>query len=519
MASNARFIYADHGGGTPKVANVILSGSNISPVITDFEIIRDTVYFCGYASCYRRSLSSTPLKNSYQGFIGHFCIPDLFDGLDGFHVLLFNNPSFSAGGMGAYINCPRKIEAFPVNNGTHIVCIGDWGTNDSTLGNKFVADIVHNYPTGKWWYYVQPSTGLTMSYSDIAVTDNYVAAVGTKGEDWGNRESTRDRGGYNFYLQLFHKPTSTSNTPLNTDIDHQIFQPRETTPLHNGYFNWSDDVFYSDLYIFKPFLTHTGQDFVAVSYLNYAQVNGQNMYGTTIKNFAIPDILCAHPYPIPDTNRHVTIDDRPPLAIASAPPSDPIGTIVPPVFPHELPPIPVQPRYNRMIRNQRASDGSVIGRYTPFALKDVVYNPERKQILCLQKHDYTLTMPTREMSVFAFYIDVPAADAIRYHRNDLPVLALSKGNLHNSICIAGGTSIAGNDNTLAYGLIPLESTEPGSICYKETDRYTTYNCDGHLSYDRNGLLPNPIYVRSNYAFSPLSIPAAIQNADPDVLCE
>lgn len=512
-ASNAKFVYADRDAGIHKVAHPKITTRGLNPIITDFQIVRDTVYFCGTASFYRRD-PSHPLRNSDRGFIGYFCIPDLFNERDGFHILRFEDQTV---GINTFCpNYPKRIEAFAVDNGIHIVCSGNWGTSDSTTGNRFVADIVHNYPSGKWWYYVQPEEGTMMTYSDITVTDNYVAAVGPKDAALENLEDpNRSVNGYFFYIQLFHKPTSTSNTPRDINTDQQIFQPRETPSLCQGYFCWQNASFYNDLLIFEPHLTHTGGDFFAVSYLTYARINDQNMYGTTVKHFAVQDILLAFPNSEREREGGVHYTSPDILAPADSPiiPTD----ILPYVPPIVQPPIPVQPRYNRMVRNQRESDTSAIGRTSRFTLKDVVYNHEYGKILCLQKHDYTLSMLTPEMSVFAFNIHNPAADAIQYHRDDLPVLALSEGNQPNTFCIAGGTSIRGNDNTLTYGLIPLETQD--NSCYGKTGRYETYDCGGHLRYDRTGVAPTPKIVKPDVAFSISVFTASVQDATTDDLCE
>lgn len=525
-ASNAKFVYADHEGGIHKVASPMITSRGASPMITDFQIIEDTVYFCGYVTFYRRD-PSHPSRNSYQGFIGYFCIPDLFNERDKFHILPFQNRVPALGRSGYYPSCPTKMKAFAVNNGIHIVCVGKWGTTDSTLGNRFVADIVHNYPTGKWWYYVYPEEGTMMSYSDIAVTDNYVAAIGSKAaalEDIQNREAN----GYYFYLQLFHKPATTSTTPRGTDTDHQIFKPGDIRPsLCNALFLWANNN-YNNLFIYEPHLTHTNGDSLAVSYLTYAKINNQNMYGTTIKHFAIHDILQSFPHtssgtapiyssdsPTNLTSEILTLGNSPQDILAPA--DSPIitnGTTAPANI--YIPERMSRPAYNRMVRNQQDFDSLVIGRTSHFLLKDVIYNREFGQILCLQNQYYTPTYHSSEMSIFAFKIHDPFAPAIQYHRDDLPVLALSEGNQPITFCIASGTSIQDSNNTLTYGQLPLEMQDKS--CYRETDRSKTFDCGGFLYFSNYNVL-NPQYVSAGYAFMPLiSYSASVKYATDNGLC-
>ena len=169
LSSTAKFVYYDPTENEYRVAEF---DNSLWPRVKDMEILEDTLYFCGYANA--AASSTSPY---YIGYIGYFCIPQLFDGTDNIHVLTFNqlNRYPITADDYIYINEPCKIEIFKVTNGIHVICTGGWSTSRGSLcsGGQFVADVVHEFSTGDWWYYIHRGDG-TEIFSDVAVTNNNV---------------------------------------------------------------------------------------------------------------------------------------------------------------------------------------------------------------------------------------------------------------------------------------------------------------------------------------------------------
>lgn len=72
----AKFVYYDPTENEYKVAEF---DNSLWPRVKDMEILEDTLYFCGYANA--AASSTSPY---YIGYIGYFCIPQLFDGTDNY---------------------------------------------------------------------------------------------------------------------------------------------------------------------------------------------------------------------------------------------------------------------------------------------------------------------------------------------------------------------------------------------------------------------------------------------------
>ncbi|MBQ6069346.1 MAG: hypothetical protein IJK84_07585 [Bacteroidales bacterium] len=82
ISFTSKFVYYDPTDNEYKVAEF---DNSYWPRVTDMEILEDTLYFCGYANTAASSTSP-----NYYGHIGYFCIPQLFDGTDFIHALVFN---------------------------------------------------------------------------------------------------------------------------------------------------------------------------------------------------------------------------------------------------------------------------------------------------------------------------------------------------------------------------------------------------------------------------------------------
>ena len=143
----AKFVYYDPTENVYKVAEF---DNSLWPRVKDMEILEDTLYFCGYAN-----ITASSTSPQYIGYIGYFCIPQLFAGTGLIHTLTFNQqPGTPDSPIYWFINNPSKIEVFKVANGIHVICTGGWSTTRDSLfnGGNFIADVVHEFSSGDWWY-------------------------------------------------------------------------------------------------------------------------------------------------------------------------------------------------------------------------------------------------------------------------------------------------------------------------------------------------------------------------------
>ena len=161
--STAKFVYYDPMGNIYKVAEF---DNHNWPRVTDFQILEDTLYFCGYAN-----VAASSIKPFYVGFVGSFCIPQLFAGSDVIYSLTFTQQPDGLDNPYWFVNEPCKIEVFKVETGIHLVCTGGWShTRDSLYsGGYFVADVVHEFEPDNWWYYIHRGHDIER-YSDTIVT-------------------------------------------------------------------------------------------------------------------------------------------------------------------------------------------------------------------------------------------------------------------------------------------------------------------------------------------------------------
>ena len=146
--TDPQFLYVPNGSNNYKSVTIPSSVLTLTkPRIMDFEILGDTLYFCGY-----EDLSTSRFSPEYRGIIGFFNIQNVFDGVPTAQitVLEFNLQSLC-------VNKVSKMEVFRADNGLHIVCMGGSGTDNNTFSSRFIADVVYDSPSGQWWYYITSS--------------------------------------------------------------------------------------------------------------------------------------------------------------------------------------------------------------------------------------------------------------------------------------------------------------------------------------------------------------------------
>ena len=444
LNSTAKFVFSDPNEDLYRVAKF---DNSYWPRVNDFEIVGDTLYFCGYANTTASSASP-----EYLGFIGYFDIPRLFSGTDVIHVLTFNQQTLTLGGIQCHLNSPAKIEVFNVDNGTHIVCTGGWDTTSSTrsAAGNFIADVVHDDSTGNWWYYVHLDFGNEV-YSDVAVTDNYVMTIAPKA-------TLRC-----FYLRVFTKPQSVHFHPSDEGRDPSIFDTWHRTPPYQSYnFMWTDNVESGDgchhcLKIRYPLLIHTNGDTVALSYLTYAW-NDRHIYGPTVKVIDIADMLNVPHMP---SGGVVPVDPNNGSGGGIGPDPDPLTPIAPtlPVLDPALIVVPpasdtVKLYYNRIVDLQDTSQSpQPIDANAQWSVHGLVYDSVSRCVLVLHHQSYASGYYDSAYAIDAFPIDYPANPIRRYHLTDpnRPLHSLSDGLSSDYFCISGNPSTT--DQNLLFGSI------------------------------------------------------------------
>ena len=514
VSSTIKFVYYDPTGTTYKVAEF---DNSYWPRITDMEILDDTLYFCGYANI--AASSTTP---SYVGFIGHFCIPHLFDGTDVIHALTFNQQSKDPTAPHIHITEPCRLEVFKVDNGIHLVCTGGWSNRSDSLVNAgcFVADVAHSFATNDWWYYIHTNNGIEQ-FTDIAVTDNYVVTVAPK----INHKT--------FYLRIFSKPQHVSIDPTASERDPSIFDLSYRTPPYYSYcFTWFDFdgsiIFPHPTVIAYPNIIHTNGDTFALSYLTYAW-NERHEYGPTVKVIDIADMLHVTPHNSGSGGSPVIVD--PP-----SPPNDP-GNPSAPTFPDDpgtgnnpdpdLPsytPDTVGIHYNRYIDLQNH------GMYNnqinlPWAIKSMAYDSVKHCVVLLERESYAPGFLSDNFALDAFYIQQPSAPAERYHlyEPDLPLYSLSEGLNPKEFCISGN-SVPESTSDLLLGLISLAQND----CVEQNDDIPTrYNLgtmediiknpNNSSEFGFNRILPTDTFTMFA-AFNPIVLYPVIRSYNIEDLC-
>lgn len=471
VSSIGKFVYYDPSEEEYRVAEF----SNLYwPRVTDFEILEDTLYYCGYANT---SASST--SPSYVGYIGYFCIPALFDGTDGLHTLVFNpQPLSLTGSPTQFLNEPCKIEVFKAGDGIHAICTGGWSDSPYTLynGGHFVADVVHQFSTGDWWYYVHLGDGVEM-FNDVAVTDNYVVTAAPKANN------------KYLYLRVYTKPQQVSLNPLSPTDDPTIFDVAHRTPPYQSYyFTWFDSTLAtanaSYLNICYPLLAHTVGDTFALAYLSYGWHN-QDIYGTTVKVMDIADMLHAPP----PGSGVVPIDIG---GGGDLIPPDVGDTPVVPIYPPGVLPEPdpysfdtLKLHYNRIIDIQDHERCP----YPPescHALAGMVYDSVSRSILVLQRQSYAYGYLDDGFAIDAFPIHQPTAPVSRYTLTGAsrPLHSLSGGLTSGHFCLSG------NCDRVYPDLLVGSMKRALSGCFALSTEIPTYYHSGAF----NDVIPRPNWL-------------------------
>lgn len=464
----AKFTLYDHYSQEYRVADF---STGYWPRVTDFEILDDTVYFCGYAN-----LAASGYSPHYVGYVGYFSVSHLFYGTDVIHVLAFNQqPDDPSSSSFAILTKPCRIEAFKTDKGVHMVCTGGWSHSHSNVADAgtFVADVVHYYPTDQWWYYVHRNDGIEI-FSDIAVTDHYVATIAPK-----------ENHNY-LYFRVFKKPNMIGWSATNPNDDPSIFYPLyRTHPYHTYQFMWQDGHLSADSAYFNyPMLIHTNGDTIAFSYLTY-KWNSGNTYGATVKVIAIEDMLHIRmtdsgntipyvpyvPYN-PDTSGQVTpyIGDTP-IVIVGPPesgnnPANPTTSGYVNVF------------YNRMIDQQRHDvDNQAVleGCANNWSQKNMVYDPFKHQVLVLHHRSYACGYLDTAFVIDAFYIYDSLASAERLLVTDTAQLSsMSNGLTTGTFCYSG--RLSKHDSELIFGCAHIHQ----SPCVTPQNNVPTYSPRGGM---------------------------------------
>lgn len=241
------------------MAGTILLSVQTQCNVKDMEIIEDTAYFCGTDS------AGVPVA-------GHFNINDIFSGtLQENLILLGNLPPCST--------VPRRLEAFHVADGVHIVLVEDaFFPSGSVM--RVLADVFKTYTSSAWLievgYYTLFEESDYFFCDDVAVTEKYVFASGHKRYSSG------------IYMRKFVKPTtaflspgtlySIFQSPIGNDIH---FYPNNLVP--NPYFNVVGDT-YGEHYVY---CAHTTGDDVVIACLS---INADT-FGITVKDIHVPSMF------------------------------------------------------------------------------------------------------------------------------------------------------------------------------------------------------------------------------------
>ena len=515
ISSNASFVYYNPSDNVYKVAEF----SNLNwPRVTDFEIMDDTLYFCGYANI--AASSSSPC---YIGFVGYFCIPQLFAGTDVIHAFTFNPQTDGPGVPFWYVNEPCKLEVFKVPTGIHLVCTGGWSHSRDSLysGGYFVADVVHQFSTGDWWYYNHRGDGIEQ-FTDVAVTDNYVVTIAAE---------TNQKY---FYLRVYPKPQSVDLRLGDGLSDPSIFDTLHRYPPYQSYcFTWEDGLFQDGgdsnyLKMSHPLLTHTNGDTIALAYLTYSW-RDQHIFGTTVKVLDIADMLHV-PSPNPNSGGvpfdptggsggGITPDPEIPITPGGPPEPDP-GLIPTPSSPDT-----VKFHYNRIIDLQdHALSNLPIDMSAQWTIPSMIYDSVSRSILVLQRQSYAPGFMDNRFAIDAFLIHQPTAPVNRYQLTSptSPLHSLSGGLSPAHFCISGNQNTT--DPELMFGSVKTTLTN----CVTEGESIPTHYHRGHIEDIIKRINWNPVFKRERVpptsgagwfaAFGSTMLPVTIKICEKETIC-
>lgn len=169
--------------------------------VTDFKIIRDSVFFCGVAG------------STNMGIVGCADINVLFSLYTNVHIGVLP-PIISPTSTASYVTCPRHMDVFDYNGETHIIFVGEMVSSVSTVTTT-LGEAIWNSVLG-WTSTLYDNISGDMIYSDVAAGGNYVTVTA--------KSNTSE----NYYVLVFKKSNNTLYTPLNSG---SIFEMQGDAPV------------------------------------------------------------------------------------------------------------------------------------------------------------------------------------------------------------------------------------------------------------------------------------------------
>lgn len=179
VGENCFFIWDYNATSPPLLASIIPLPTGL--VVHDFQILNDTVYFCG--------------SDSYQGIVGFFDINDILSG--GTTINYADLSPIS----GPYVTCARRMDVFKFKGATHIAFVGDMLSTTSGLPIT-TTTIGDTYWDGASWFVDYYLTNGDMTYTDIAAGTSHIVVA-------AKEKSTSD-----CYVQAFNLSSDILTTPL-----------------------------------------------------------------------------------------------------------------------------------------------------------------------------------------------------------------------------------------------------------------------------------------------------------------
>ena len=179
--------------GAPSIVAKIAQNARI----TDFKILDDTVFYCGYRD----------MAGSTMGIVGFFDIYDVFfnGGLSDFCLIQGTDYLNSC-----KMKIPRRMDVYRHKGIVHIAMVGDMSDIDLG-GDPDGATIEEAFFDGTQWHlYNMQNKNNTEYYTDITCTGNYVVAA------------ARSRTGNACYIKAFQTSSAFLTTPINAGYITEI---------------------------------------------------------------------------------------------------------------------------------------------------------------------------------------------------------------------------------------------------------------------------------------------------------
>lgn len=498
--------------------------------INDMKILGDTAYFCGYQYD----------NGDMWGFIGYFSIPALFDESGQIQVKRFY-PYILRNDFKYKIVSVSKMELLPVSNGLHILSTGSYldtieyrdangVSHVDTVWNSFIADIVHSYRSGAWWYYVH--LGGMECFSDVAIADTHAVSIAYK------------LNHNNWYLRMYDKPHAvTHQSDFRNDASFfYSSNPSFTLP---GYpciwFSEASNLGFNPR-IYEPLIAHTEADSVAIAYLSHEWNDRQGfVFGASVSHFALSNFRSRLPEPALQINTNrwrerimaATVDASGGL----------VGDAIAPIEGWNssmsdsglvMPDYDVPIYYHRMIVQHQSSE---IDSLRVFSLKDIAYNGTDGRLYLLQRKYYSPSLfdTTGHYELYSFNIHDSTdwvkeynPPAIRY------VKSIAEGQLQGNAMRnpAGCLSISGcgsrnNSNTPFWwraacssfscmdGVNRIRTIRPKGIW----GGYINYATGSVFDYERVDYVADRLRAQVHSAFQDISIGVKIINNGCYIECQ